>query len=141
MLTRHLCKAPVRFQVLRYDVALTQIECRIVAIELTSLRMKCCVVANELTPRRVSSPLGESTVRPNNAFQLPPLRGPKIVGIFVTDFVLTLKQPMGGGAAERWALGGPINPVRLSCVQRRCHGLSVLDKPTLTRPYHTCNLW
>ena len=74
MFTRHLCKSPVRFQVLRYDVALTQIECRIVAIELTSLRMKCCVVANELTPLRVSSPFVESTVQPNRPFQLTALR-------------------------------------------------------------------
>ena len=63
------------------------------------------IAANELTLRQVSSPFAESTVRPNNAFQLTPLRGPKIVGILVTDFVLTLVLTYGCGAAERWALG------------------------------------
>ena len=69
------------------------------------------IAANELTLRQVSSPFAESTVRPNNAFQLTPLRGPKIVGILVTDFVLTLVLTYGCGAAERWALDkkGKIN--------------------------------
>jgi hypothetical protein len=35
------------------------------------------IAANELTLRQVSSPFAETTVRPNNAFQLTPLRGPK----------------------------------------------------------------
>jgi len=44
--------------------------------------------------------------RPNNAFQPTPLRGPKIVGILESGFLLTLIPIYWCGAAECWPLGG-----------------------------------
>jgi hypothetical protein len=44
-------------------------------------------------------------VQSNNAFQPTPLRGPKIVDILQSGFVLTLVPIYTGGAAECWPFG------------------------------------
>jgi hypothetical protein len=82
----------MQFQVLRYNVALVQIECRI--------------AANELTALRVSSPFAELTVRPNRPSECVKMFGPIH---WTADFVLwmlRLSHLGSGSTCYMWPFEG-----------------------------------